>query len=960
MMKSSPLMEKTGASVKPTIPVEDLQQDLLIKPEKNTDLITVAWTESISKEHAVQTVNAYVENVVEMTKRLQAEEARDLLSSITAQVERTDTELTTVQKDLMAFSKESGLFSAEKETDSFLKQIGDMELKIETSRIEKEAVEYRLTQTQQELAKQNPGMQKLKDSQDLLAELLTKFTPAHPSVKEQQARVDSLKKAMETPAAESTGYQAAGNNNMANDLYLSILTLKAQKESLWNQISSLQTYRDQLKTKLNTIPDKSLAMARIKAHATALEETRSLLVGRQREAQLFSENAPSYYRLVAQATPDNVEVNSRIIELVIVALVGAVVAAGLVIALRALRSAMNDQVVSPSDVRRLTKMNIIAVLPPEETLDTAALARWRFSTWANLVKSVSASPQGAFVVGILSAEDGAGKSTWLRHLGRGALDRGLKVLAITHGNTGEEDSSVPILQGLSGPEKILTHLRKAQPAAVELNAPETWEWTAETRQKWSQALAIWSQEPNLVVLVELPAAENLESLLLAETLPAILWLTNSGTHRREEVTGILDTIRHSGVPLVGALLNRIPPIFLKLPDLGRFGLCLAASLLLSLGAHAQDTIEDEPASPPPAIHGDLPAIPLYPDPANPDSQPLPDSPAPVPEAPVPQSPVSDAPRPAIPIPVPHPNLAPWQQRLTLGPGDLVNLQVFGKKEYTRNGVPIGPDGTLSYLQVAGYKAGGQTIDELRKGLTREMGKYIQNVQVIVTPGAFRSKKYFLLGTVMDRGAYTLDRPITLLEATARAHGIATGVQDLNTVEIADMSRAFLIRDGKRMNVNFTKLFLEGDTSQNVALHPGDYIYFPSNTVKEVYVLGAVSSPGQTGISDKLTSLGAIIIRGGFAPSAWRSKVLVIRNGIGKEAKREVLEVDAAAILAGKGKDVFLQPRDLVYVSEKPWKSASELADTALRSFVQTAAATWIGGNDSPFLNEPILPSLKNP
>jgi len=77
MMKSSPLMEKTGASVKPTVPVEDLQQDLLIKPEKNTDLITVAWTESISKEHAVQTVNAYVENVVEMTKRLQAEEARD-------------------------------------------------------------------------------------------------------------------------------------------------------------------------------------------------------------------------------------------------------------------------------------------------------------------------------------------------------------------------------------------------------------------------------------------------------------------------------------------------------------------------------------------------------------------------------------------------------------------------------------------------------------------------------------------------------------------------------------------------------------------------------------------------------------------------------------------------------------------------------------------------------------------
>jgi protein involved in polysaccharide export with SLBB domain len=261
--------------------------------------------------------------------------------------------------------------------------------------------------------------------------------------------------------------------------------------------------------------------------------------------------------------------------------------------------------------------------------------------------------------------------------------------------------------------------------------------------------------------------------------------------------------------------------------------------------------------------------------------------------------------------------------------------------------------------VAGFPAEGKTIDELREGLTGELRKYIQNAQVIVSPGAFRSKKYFIMGTIMDRGAYTLDRPVTLLEAAARSRGIATGLLAQNTVEIADMRRAFIVRDGKKLDVDFNKLFYEGDTSRNIPLFPGDYIYFPSNTVNEVYILGAVASPGQAGVTESLTALGAITIRGGFSAAAWRKKVLIVRGTMNK-AKPEVIEVNAAAILAGKQKDVLLEPRDLVYVSERPWQKAADLFDSAVRSFVQTSTGTWIGQNIGPFLKEPILPSLKNP
>ena len=36
--------------------------------------------------------------------------------------------------------------------------------------------------------------------------------------------------------------------------------------------------------------------------------------------------------------------------------------------------------------------------------------------------------------------------------------------------------------------------------------------------------------------------------------------------------------------------------------------------------------------------------------------------------------------------------AAWQQKLTLGPGDVLNLSVFDMPETARNEVPISPDG----------------------------------------------------------------------------------------------------------------------------------------------------------------------------------------------------------------------------------------------------------------------------
>src|SRR5712671_980879 len=122
--------------------------------------------------------------------------------------------------------------------------------------------------------------------------------------------------------------------------------------------------------------------------------------------------------------------------------------------------------------------------------------------------------------------------------------------------------------------------------------------------------------------------------------------------------------------------------------------------------------------------------------------------------------------------------AAWQERFTLGAGDVLNLSLFEAPETERKEVPVGPDGKISFLQAQEIMATGLTIDELRAKLDESLAKFYQNPRTIITPANFISKKYYVLGAVANKGVYTFDRPLTVIEAIARAGGLETGLSDL--------------------------------------------------------------------------------------------------------------------------------------------------------------------------------------
>src|SRR4030095_11087753 len=177
-------------------------------------------------------------------------------------------------------------------------------------------------------------------------------------------------------------------------------------------------------------------------------------------------------------------------------------------------------------------------------------------------------------------------------------------------------------------------------------------------------------------------------------------------------------------------------------------------------------------------------------------------------------------------------------------------------------------------------------------------------------------------------------------------------ENQNTYDLADMQSSFIMRRDKRVPVDFEKLFFEGDLTQNIALEPDDYLYFASANLKEVYVLGQVRSPGPVTYTPEMTVMGAISTRLGYTDKAFKSRVLVVRGSLNNP---KTFIVDTWATLDARGLNFKLEPKDIVYVSTRPFIRVEEVLDLAATAFIQSATAAWAGKYIEPIITSPFIP-----
>ena len=279
-------------------------------------------------------------------------------------------------------------------------------------------------------------------------------------------------------------------------------------------------------------------------------------------------------------------------------------------------------------------------------------------------------------------------------------------------------------------------------------------------------------------------------------------------------------------------------------------------------------------------------------------------------------------------------LKPSTNEFRLGPGDRVDIEVIGDERSTTSAL-VGPDGKIYFDLLPGIEVWGLTPTQTRDRLQQELAHYDKNPRVAVTLREVRSSRVWVLGRLNTPGIYPLEQPMTVVDAITRAGGLYTAQFTGTTEELADLRHSFLLRHGKFMPVDFNRLIHEGDMSQNVYLEPDDFIFLPSALSTEVYVLGAVTEPRTVSFKDQVTLSSAIANCRGTLPDAWLREVVIIRGSL---TEPHYAVVNFLAILKGRAPEVRLQPRDIVYVPDKPlaiWRGALQ---AMLETFVRTVAA----------------------
>ena len=300
----------------------------------------------------------------------------------------------------------------------------------------------------------------------------------------------------------------------------------------------------------------------------------------------------------------------------------------------------------------------------------------------------------------------------------------------------------------------------------------------------------------------------------------------------------------------------------------------------------------------------------------------------------------DPARTAFPAAVAH-----TTQRYRIGYQDTLDIQVFRHPELSRR-VTVNPDGTINLFRlnesiVAVCKTETELADEIAKAYEKD---YLRNPEVSVVAADQKSQSVAVIGAVEKPGNFYITRPVQLLELLAYAGGpdpekagsrilvARTGstsicrTPDLNTEDPDIKLMDFRIRDVQ-----------EG--KQTLVMQPGDIVSVLDSD--QVYVYGNVNKQKAVKMKEPITLTQAIVEAEGFKSASDLTSVRVLRQKPGTPDREELI-YNLKEINRGKQPDPFLQPNDIVAISQDKAKS-----------IINNIAKSLTGGAGSIFYRVPL-------
>lgn len=276
------------------------------------------------------------------------------------------------------------------------------------------------------------------------------------------------------------------------------------------------------------------------------------------------------------------------------------------------------------------------------------------------------------------------------------------------------------------------------------------------------------------------------------------------------------------------------------------------------------------------------------------------------------------------------------RRYVLGPGDTLDVRVFGQPDLNWSG-EVEADGNITSLPFieTPIRAQCRTDKDVQKDVIAAYAKFLRSPQISVRVTGRNSRvPATVLGAVAAPARVLMMRQVRLNEVLTQSGGLterANGdIQILHTEpvmcpepgEVAEpLTTGTGLSPGTLQIYKWTDL-LAGKPEANPVIRPGDIVTVME--AKPVYITGSIVAPQPVMLRDGYTLSRVLAMVGGPTPGAKPTDVRIYRTKLGSP-NQDVIHVDLDAIKKKKRDDVVLEPYDIIEVPKaSEWKASSLL------------------------------------
>ncbi len=312
----------------------------------------------------------------------------------------------------------------------------------------------------------------------------------------------------------------------------------------------------------------------------------------------------------------------------------------------------------------------------------------------------------------------------------------------------------------------------------------------------------------------------------------------------------------------------------------------------------------------------------------------------------------------------------------IGPGDELNIIVSRFYPELTTVARVDGEGTILLPKLNRIFVRDLSINELTQVLNEAYKKFVKFPELEVEILRYRPIRVFVEGEVENPGMQILEGSFSLNSLNSKEKNIPSNISAQNRSEIenfyptvfdairssggitefTDLSQVQIIRKNKisqgggkiTANLNFEKVILKGDISQNIRIYDEDIIKVKKGDKSnnfilqksilsrlnpkfvEVFVSGRVNYPGKIIASKTLALNDAISLAGGAKALKGKISFLRIQNN-GTLEKRK-FRFDKSA-LRGSSRNPYLKRNDLIIVGSSPLSISTEIINEFTSPFM---------------------------